>query len=327
MNAKKFSNALGNVRDEYVSEAIVYQNKRKRHNWAKWGIMAACLCIAVCVVVIPFMNTEQPQFPEQSVAPNVLINNTTYIQSAHGIAFETCPNGFEYGGKIESGTAKGCSYYINPQMPEWIYVEHEIKRIGTTDEFYPGYVRYVDENIRGKNFINYNGNIYVLMYHAECPTDIEESVYDEVENSYGLKIEASGVDGFTPIGTTVFEGFDVIPYESFGSNSHQKTQQIYANANIENVILVSSTWCTSFGTHDGFEVYIKSNFEYTTHKNADVIKYNELYFSKSDLSGETVEWLEWYNSLTEEEQLAIDYVPHELYTYDNFETVDADAEQ
>lgn len=327
MNAKKFSDAMSELDTKYVDEALNYKKKAKKPVWVKWGAVAACLCIAVCVVAIPFMNTEQPQFPEQSVAPNVLINKTTYIQSAHDIVFETCPNGFEYGGKIESGTAKGCSYYINPQMSEWIYVEHEIKRTGTTDEFYSGYVRYVDENIRGKNFINYNGNIYVLMYHAECPTDIEKSVYDEVENTYGLQIEASDVEGFTPVGTTVFEGFDVIPYDNFGSNSHQKTQQIYANSNIENVILVSSTWNTSSGTHDGFEVYIKSNFEYTTHENADVIKYHELYFSKSDLSGETVEWLEWYNSLTEEERLAISYVPHELYTYDNSETVDADAER
>lgn len=47
MNAKKFSIALGNVRDEYVSEAIEYQSRRKRHNWLKWGVMAACLCLVV----------------------------------------------------------------------------------------------------------------------------------------------------------------------------------------------------------------------------------------------------------------------------------------
>lgn len=47
MNAKKFSVALGNVRDEYVSEAIEYQSRQKRHNWGKWGAMAACLCLIV----------------------------------------------------------------------------------------------------------------------------------------------------------------------------------------------------------------------------------------------------------------------------------------
>lgn len=47
MNAKKFSVALGNARDEYVSEAIEYQRRRKRHNWGEWGAMAACLCLIV----------------------------------------------------------------------------------------------------------------------------------------------------------------------------------------------------------------------------------------------------------------------------------------
>lgn len=47
MNAKKFSVALGNVRDDYVSEAIAYQNKRKSKSWLKWAAMAACLCLVI----------------------------------------------------------------------------------------------------------------------------------------------------------------------------------------------------------------------------------------------------------------------------------------
>lgn len=47
MNAKKFSVALGNVRDEYVREAVAYQKKQKRYNWGKWATMAACLCLIV----------------------------------------------------------------------------------------------------------------------------------------------------------------------------------------------------------------------------------------------------------------------------------------
>lgn len=35
-------------------------------------------------------------------------------------------------------------------------------------------------------------------------------------------------------------------------------------------------------------------------------------FNKSDLSAETLEWLDWYNGLTEEEQSAVDYVPEDL---------------
>lgn len=47
MDARNFSAALGGVRDEYVSEAITYQNKQKRRNWTKWMATAACLCLVV----------------------------------------------------------------------------------------------------------------------------------------------------------------------------------------------------------------------------------------------------------------------------------------
>ncbi|MDE7186911.1 MAG: M56 family metallopeptidase, partial [Lachnospiraceae bacterium] len=43
------------------------------------------------------------------------------------------------------------------------------------------------------------------------------------------------------------------------------------------------------------------------------IRYLDQWYSKGDLSDETIEWLEWYNSLPEEEQLAVNHVPHDLY--------------
>ncbi len=44
MNAEKFSEALGNVRDDYVSEANTYR-RSKSLSWVKWGVAAACLCL------------------------------------------------------------------------------------------------------------------------------------------------------------------------------------------------------------------------------------------------------------------------------------------
>lgn len=45
MTAKKFSNALGNIGENYVDEAITYTAKKKTNPWVKWGAMAACLCL------------------------------------------------------------------------------------------------------------------------------------------------------------------------------------------------------------------------------------------------------------------------------------------
>ena len=277
-------------------------------------LAAACLCI-VCIVLFFLMRKEQPDISDNCPAPNIVLNGTTYVQAqfSYSIAFETCPDGFEYGGVIEGGIAEGCAYYINPQIPEWIYVEQYAKRKGTVDDFYPGYVRYVDESII-KDFVNYNGAIYVSMFSVEYPFDVDKALYDEIESTYGLRIEDSNVSGFLPVGTTVFEGFDVIPYNDFGSNTHQKEEQIYANADNENVILLSRL---REAYYKGFGVYIKSNYNYVKHENAEVLVYDGRYFSTADLSDETVEWIKWYNSLSLEKQLAVDYEPYELRSGDD----------
>lgn len=47
--------------------------------------------------------------------------------------------------------------------------------------------------------------------------------------------------------------------------------------------------------------------------NEDTISFGGKTLNKSDLSPETIEWLEWYNGLSETEQIATDYIPHELW--------------
>lgn len=46
---------------------------------------------------------------------------------------------------------------------------------------------------------------------------------------------------------------------------------------------------------------------------SDTITFHDKTFNKSDLSQENIEWLEKYNSLSEDEQLAISSIPAELY--------------
>ena len=45
----------------------------------------------------------------------------------------------------------------------------------------------------------------------------------------------------------------------------------------------------------------------------EYIRFHDEVFKRADLSAETVEWLEWYNELTEDEQLAISYIPGEIH--------------
>lgn len=50
MNAVQFSDALGEVNDKYVMEAIAYERRRKR-GWLKWGAWAACLGLILTAAI------------------------------------------------------------------------------------------------------------------------------------------------------------------------------------------------------------------------------------------------------------------------------------
>lgn len=45
MNAKKFSEAMGEIDSKYIEEAIRYQQTGRKSVWMKWGVSAACLCL------------------------------------------------------------------------------------------------------------------------------------------------------------------------------------------------------------------------------------------------------------------------------------------
>ncbi len=54
----------------------------------------------------------------------------------------------------------------------------------------------------------------------------------------------------------------------------------------------------------------------------ETISFHDKTFNKSDLSQETIEWLENYNSLSEEEQLAISSIPADLYELCGYPTAE-----
>ena len=49
----------------------------------------------------------------------------------------------------------------------------------------------------------------------------------------------------------------------------------------------------------------------------ETVEFHGKLYNKADLSEETLEWLEWYNSLSSDEQLSINSVPNELYSFDS----------
>lgn len=59
---------------------------------------------------------------------------------------------------------------------------------------------------------------------------------------------------------------------------------------------------------------------------AGQVQFGEKMVDSGSLSRETLEWLEWYNSLPPEEQQSVSSIPHDLYEeLDYPETEDAEA--
>ncbi len=64
----------------------------------------------------------------------------------------------------------------------------------------------------------------------------------------------------------------------------------------------------------GLLAVIISIFTVGCKSSAEHIRFHDETFKRADLSEETIEWLEWYNQLTEEEQLSISYIPGEIHS-------------
>lgn len=88
MKTKTFSNALGEIGDQYVSEAISYTSAKKKNSWMKWGAMVACLCLVVvgAFVVPTFFSNPDLTSGAQDDVPAVIYNGAVYVICGTGEA-------------------------------------------------------------------------------------------------------------------------------------------------------------------------------------------------------------------------------------------------
>ena len=101
------------------------------------------------------------------------------------------------------------------------------------------------------------------------------------------------------------------PKENFQANDDIVGAKVYQYEN-DIVILIDGKY------------FLYSNLENAEN---ETVEFEGQLFNKSDLSEETLKWLEWYNSLPPEKQLTVSSIPAELYIDDGAGTVDADQEK
>lgn len=275
MRGNEFLEKMGLIAPEFIEEAEAKQ-KRRKNSWLKWLAAAACICILAGVVLsVDFY--EPPQEPETSAPgegpPNFIENGIKYFISPYADSvYKELPEGFVYAGETDVGGFENCPYYVNPDMPEWVFVYHEVRTNGEVDssgtiipaEPHDAYVRYVDERLRGKDLVCVSGDYYISMWSAKPygnNPDVSAEYYDEMETKYVVRIEGEPPEGFVLTGTTEFSGHDTVPKGNLVSNEGEF--EVYANPDIPEIIYVSTFWYTATADengetrHEGFNIYIK----------------------------------------------------------------------
>ena len=117
MNTKKFSDAMGEIDDKYVDEAIRYQHTNKKHGWLKWGAMAACLCLIIGTIVIRQMNSDgQPGIWTNSI-------KTQNIEFEDGKTPGDYEGGEVYSVTISQGDYPGFTCIISGENEYYFLVE------------------------------------------------------------------------------------------------------------------------------------------------------------------------------------------------------------
>lgn len=108
MTSDRLYEAIGDISDKHISEAKQIK-KPAFSSLTKWGLIAACLCIAIIVAFTMRSDNEDvlednmiTSSSSADVAPMIYVNNTLYKQSVKQTYFDSLPEDFVYIGTIES---------------------------------------------------------------------------------------------------------------------------------------------------------------------------------------------------------------------------------
>lgn len=83
MNTKKFSDALNQIDNKYIDEALNYKKYKtyKKFNWLKLGAMAACFVAVSFSIHLAWADTSKKQFVLSDNSYNVTVKYTNIVPS------------------------------------------------------------------------------------------------------------------------------------------------------------------------------------------------------------------------------------------------------
>lgn len=272
MKEEKLFHAVGSA-DEKL---LVRSEEKVKVHWVKWGSIAAGIILIACAASYLIINNMNATNTNTANGPtNITVNSVTYYNSWN--SEQTCPDGFEYAGIINSASGDAgamvlnCKYYVNAEIPKWIYVytnlmsgfpESNIMSVNKNDMTY---VRFVTAETLYKRCIFYNGQLYQSMWTyvaAEDNSDSLWSAFNELESRYGTQIEKIPEDCVLA-GSAHLEELARIPQTELGVNfAVYDKAAVYADPNDSQVLYVSTSWYTATDEekvetlHNGYDVFI-----------------------------------------------------------------------
>ena len=114
----------------------------------------------------------------------------------------------------------------------------------------------------------------------------------------------------------VHDGYFLVkPESSWAINSADKIEVPTENMDASLEPEVGDIIEVSYGGEilETYPARLNNIFSIKVIEEADTVSFHDKTFNKADLSAETLEWLEKYNAMSEDEQLAISYIPEDLY--------------
>lgn len=181
MNSKKFSEAMGELDNKYVDEAINYKKKNKKPSWIKWGAMAACLCLVVCAFAIPRLFEHSNDSTSGDLSPMVYVNDTLYRSTNSQPDLTGKEVQLVYLGAISSKVRSS-------QYPQ--------ENFQANDDIVGSAVYQYGEDV----VIEINGQywLYLAVLDVDYTTN-DDGTYTYKDNTYKYKIEVSGTEGESPV--------------------------------------------------------------------------------------------------------------------------------
>ena len=289
MNAKKFSDAMSELDTKYVDEALNYKKKAKRPGWIKWGAMAACLCL-VLGLAIPMLNNDYSDENAHSGLQSV--ENPVY-----DVVEYTVPASYEPADLYISTTTDLTEYdahmakyngdkFIGKGIRVFTFVEG-----ATTEDFNVWYFDYEGTNISRIYYVTKSGDKLLTAWSeaGELGKAIEALAAETSADTPMYLVQDNEII-YAVIGKTAYYLPDTVMKPEVSQMPEINTEGL----DISTIILLS-----------GECIELQDN-------EAETVKYLDKTLNKSDLSAETLEWLEWFNGLSETGQLSVSFVPQEI---------------